>query len=122
MAKIHPLSPPPESSGLRAKDLKNLPCLVLPGEQLQEEKSAKDDKPWEFVECEVIVLDRSGIVQRADGVRISWARAVPQLLDAKGQWLAVRPVEDGNAVVLEELTGADLEVAKRVLDELDENG
>jgi hypothetical protein len=118
MTKVHPLAPPPESSGLRAKDLKNLPLLILPGEH-KSETSKRDEKPWEFVECRVIVLDRSGIVQQADGVRISWARAIPQLVDAHGEWIAVRPVEDGNAVVLAELEGADLAVAERVLDDLD---
>jgi hypothetical protein len=122
MSRLHAPPPPPESSGLRAKDLKNRPCLVLPGD-LKSEKSNRDENDWTFVECRVAVIDRSGIVERGDNVRISWARAVPQLTDFAaeypGEWMPCRPVEDGNAVILAELEGADLEVAERVLEELD---
>jgi hypothetical protein len=118
MVTLHNPSPAPESSQLRAKDLKNLPLLVRPGEYREEE--GRDGKPWNFVECEVIVLDRSGIVQRADELRFSWARAIPQLREFTGEWVACRPVEEDQAVVLAPLTGADLDVAQRVLDELDD--
>jgi hypothetical protein len=121
MSKLHPLIPPSESSGFRAKDTVGLPLLILPGER-KSEKSKRDDKPWDYVDCRVIVLNDSGIEKQGDGVRYSWARALAQLEDAHGEWIAVRPVEDGNAIVLEELTGADLEVAERVLDELTGEG
>jgi hypothetical protein len=111
-------SPPPESSGLRAKDLRNQALLVRAGEY-REEKSGRDDKPWCYYECDVILLDRAGKKQSASGVRISWSRTLAQLSEFVGEWMACRPVEDGNAVVLEPLTGPDLEVAERVLGELD---
>ncbi len=117
MAQLRDPSPPPESSGLRAKDLKNLPILILPGEY--KEETGQNGDPWKYVICEVVVLDRSGIVQRADGVRISWARTIQPLMDSQGEWLACRPVEDGNAVILEPLKDGAREVAERVLDELD---
>jgi hypothetical protein len=44
----------------------------------------------------------------------------PQLLEFSGEWIACRPVEEDVAVILAPLTGADLEVAQRVLDELDD--
>jgi hypothetical protein len=116
--QLHPVAPPPESSGLRAKNIKNLPCLIRPGEY-KEEPKGKDDDPWCYWSCEVVIFDGSGIKERADGVRISWARTLNQLKDAAGNWIAVRPVEDGRSVILEPLTGADLAVAERVLDELD---
>jgi hypothetical protein len=114
--RLHPVAPPAESSGLRAKDLKNRSLLVRPGEYHEED--GRDGKPWKYFQAEVYVLDRSGIVEHGDGVRISWARTLNQLGDAAGEWIAVRPVEDGNAVILEPLTGDDLAVAERVLDEL----
>jgi hypothetical protein len=118
MSRIHPLIPPSESGGFRAKDTVGLPLLLLPGER-RSEKSKRDEKPWEYFDCRVIVLNDSGIEKEADGVRYSWSRALAQLEDAHGEWIAVRPVEDGNAIVFEELTGADLDVAERVLDELE---
>jgi hypothetical protein len=121
MAKYHAPPPPPDSASIRAKDLRNKPLAILPGEY-REETSRRDDAPWRYVECEVLLLGADGIAQRADGVRISWTRAVRQLRDFAaefpGDWMPCRPVEDGNAVVLEELEGADLEAVERVLDEL----
>jgi hypothetical protein len=113
-------SPAPESSQLRAKNLKNKPLLVRPGEE--GEQQGKDGNPWRYIVCEVVALDRSGIVERGDGVRFSWARALPQLIDGRDIWIACRPVEDGNAVILEPLDGAERDVAERVLDELGDDG
>jgi hypothetical protein len=121
MSRLHQPPPPPENSGTRAKDLKNQVCLVLPG-QLKTEKSNRDDNDWVYVECRVAVCDRSGLVSLSDNVRISWARAVPQLTafaaEFPDEWMPCKPIEDGNAVILAELEGADLAVAERVVDEL----
>ena len=45
-------------------------------------------------------------------------RCLPQLEAAKGEWLAVRPHDTGNGIVLVDLQGDALEVAERVLEEL----
>jgi hypothetical protein len=116
--KLHSVAPPAESSGLRAKALKNLPCLVRPGER--KEATGRDGEPWVYHSCDVVVLDSTGIKERGSDVRIAWVRTLNQLEDAVGNWIAVRPVEDGQSVILEPLEGADLAVAERVLDEIDD--
>jgi hypothetical protein len=117
MSQLHRVVPPGESSGLRAKQIKNLPCLIRPGER--KEATGRDGEPWIFHSCDVIVLDSTGIKERGSDVRIAWVRTLNQLADAVGEWIAVRPVEDGQSVILSPLEGADLEVAERVLDGLD---
>jgi hypothetical protein len=111
--------PAPESTGLRAKDLRDKPCLIRPGKP--GEVTGRDGEPWVFIDCTAILLNGKGIEERADGVRISWARALPQLEAAPGTWIACKPVEDKRAVVLEPLTGAERAVAERVLAELDDD-
>jgi hypothetical protein len=117
MPIIDPI-PAPESTGLRAKDLRNKPCLIRPGEL--GELPGRDGQPWRFVTCRVLVLNEYGIEESADGVRISWARALPQLEAASGTWIAAKPVEDQRAVILEPLTGAERECAEATLAELGE--
>jgi hypothetical protein len=97
--------------------LRNTPILVKPGQRY--ERDGQDGKPWVYVECEVVTLDRQGIVEHADGVRVSWVRVLPQLEGARDQWVAARPVDTGEGIVLEPLSGAARDVAERVADELD---
>jgi hypothetical protein len=103
---------------MRASALKGLALLVKPG-ALKSEKG-RDGEDWDYYVCEVHALNDSGIEKSGTGVRFSWKRSMKQLKEANGGWLAVRPVEDGNAVILEALTGSELAVAERVLDDLDE--
>jgi hypothetical protein len=118
MAKLKPVSPPADADGMRAKDLKNLACLIQPVKKGNDPKG-RDGEPWDYWSCDVHVLGPDGIKESGTNVRISWGRSMNQLEDAAGNWIAVRPVEDGRAVILEPLEGADLAVAERVLDELD---
>ena len=70
-ARLAKLVPPGEEQTLlRAKDLKNVPLLLKPGQKYKKDDGA-DGKPWVYVECEVATLDRQGIVEHADNVRIS---------------------------------------------------
>jgi hypothetical protein len=118
MVLAKPAAPAAPVQSLRAKDLKNSPCLMRP--IVLREEDGQDGRPWVYWACEVAVLDRAGIVGDIHGgVRISWVRTMPQLEEAKGQWLACRPVETDAGVVLEALEGAALEVAERVAAEFD---
>jgi hypothetical protein len=114
---LTPGAPGDPVRNLRAKDLKNVPLLVKPG--ALREQNGQDDKPWIYRECEVVVLDRAGIVERSDNVRISWVRAMPQLEAAEGKSLACRPTDTGEGIVLNALEGDALRVAQRVVSELD---
>src|SRR5829696_5157013 len=117
MARVtDPVAPREPVKNLRAKELKNTPCLIRPGQYY--EKQGEDGKPWKYVECEVATLDRQGVVEQAGNVRISWVRALPQLQAAKGTWIACRPYDTGEGIVLQALEGDAREVAERVLDEL----
>lgn len=114
-------TPPPESSGegpsMRAKDLKNQPLILRPTKH--DVTPGKDDKPWEFVEADVWVLDRSGVVAHASGVRFSWWKVREQLRTQIGQFVAGRPKEgDDNSVHLEALSGPAREVAVQAMKEI----
>jgi hypothetical protein len=115
LAKLHPPAEPNKTP--RAKDLKNQAMLVRPGQKYVTEDGA-DGKPWKYVECTVVTLDRQGIVEQYDDVRISWVRTQQQLEASKGQWLAVKPVDTGEGVVLVGLEGQELAIAERVVGEL----
>ena len=115
LAKLHPPAEPSKTP--RAKDLKNQPLLIKPGQRYKKEDGA-DGKPWVYHECAVVTLDRQGIVDQYDDVRISWVRVLPQLEASKGQWLAVKPYDTGEGIVLVGLEGQELAVAARVVDEL----
>src|SRR5829696_2559400 len=119
MARLAQLSAPADAkTQVRAKDLKNQPLLVKPGER--QVADGADGEPWVYITCDVITLDRQGIVEQLSGVRFSWVRALRQLEAAQGSWLACKPYDTGEGVVLLDLAGPELEVAERVLDELDD--
>lgn len=114
------IDPPPAPEGgtnLRAADLKNRVLLLRPtGHDTVE---GKDGKPWEFVECDVWVLDRAGIVEEGTGVRFSWWKAVAQLKGSIGQFVACKPVEqDDRSVELLPLSGDARQVAEKVAAEI----
>lgn len=112
--------PPPAPEGghnLRAADLKNRVLLLRPTQH--DTVEGKDGKPWEFVACDVWVLDRAGIVEQGDGVRFSWWKAVAQLKDSIGRFVACKPVEqEDRSVELVPLTGEARSVAERVAKEV----
>lgn len=114
------IDPPPAPEGggqLKASELKNRVLLLRPTEH--DTVEGKDGKPWEFVACDVWVLDRAGIVEEGTGVRFSWWKAIAQLKGAIGQFVACKPVEqDDRSVELLPLTGDARDVAERVAGEL----
>lgn len=116
--------PEPEESSeptLRAKTLKNRPLIVRPVDHKTE--AGQDGKPWEFVECDVWVLDRSGVEQFASGVRVSWWKARNQIKGAIGAYIACRPEEmDDNSVVLRPLRGEARKVAEQVIADIKGEG
>lgn len=118
------IDPPPAPEGmerLRAQDLKNRVCIIRP--QFEDTLEGKDGKPWNFVECDVWVLDRAGIEAEATGVRISWWKAVAQLRGQFGGLVACRPVEQpDNSIELTPLVGDARAVAERVATELEARG
>jgi hypothetical protein len=102
---------------LRAKEIKNHSVILKPIKRGEAE--GKDGTPWSFAECDVWLLDRSGVARHESGVRISWKRVLPQLEDRYGQYVLCRPKElDGGGVVLVGLEGEAREVAERVVSEL----
>jgi hypothetical protein len=104
---------------LRAKELKNRAVILKPIARGEEKSKEPGDAPWVFAECDVWLLDRSGIERHETGVRISWKRVLPQLEDRYGQYVICRPKElDGGVVVLVGLEGDAREVAERVVSEL----
>ena len=115
------LNPEPAKPSLRAKDLLGQALLIRPGEY-REEQSARDEKPWKFAACTVLVLNGDGIKSREEDVRISWTYVVPQLRRHPGEWIHGRPVKHDQTVVLEPLDDKELAVAERVLEGLDSEG
>lgn len=123
---VDPPAPPEvgETTSLRAKDLKGQVCIFQPvGEGEWPAKPATESKPAQspqpYIECSVWTLDRAGIVQHQDGVRVSWWRAVGQLREMMGQYIAARVVEqDDRSVVLVALEGAARDVAETAIKEI----
>ena len=133
------IDPPPAPEGgssLRATDLKNQPCIIRgselgtwpakPAEYDGEGNVVKKaQKESEYVECEVWTLDRAGLLDHHEGVRISWWKAVDQLKGNLGALVACRPMQvdpNNNAISLEPLTGAARDVAQDVAANLIDNG
>lgn len=99
---------------LNAKNLKN--CVLVVKPTSHETIPGKDGKPWEFVECDVWVLDRTGVVETGQGVRFSWWRAVRRLQGQIGEFVGCKPVEqDDNSVDLLPLEGDAKKVAEQVV-------
>jgi hypothetical protein len=105
--------PPVPETHLRPSDLKNRVLLLRPCRH--DVVEGRDGKPWEFVECCVWVLDRAGVVEYAENVRLSWRKAVAQLRLVMGQLVACRPVEqEDRSIELVPLKGEARAVAERV--------
>lgn len=112
MSFADPIDPPDPEERMGAADLKNKVCLFRPqawGEwpakdaELDEEgrtvKKAQGPRP--YVECDVWVLDRAGIVESGAGIRVSWWRAVKQLEPvALGSFILAQPVEQQDRSVV----------------------
>lgn len=121
---VDPMPPAEGDGGLKAKDLKNKPLIVLPKRRGTEKGTQPDDngdiKDWDYVECDVWVLDRMGVEESGKGVRFSWWKVLPGLESQIGLYVGVRPRQEnnGNAVIFEPLTGSAREVAAKVVAEL----
>lgn len=120
---------PPEGGGttMRAKDLINRSCIFRPtGEGYWPAKPATEheraQKAQPFVECDVWVLDRAGVIEEGTGVRVSWWKAVEQLKAAPpGSFMPGKPrTEEGsNAIYLAPLTPEARTVALAVIESLE---
>jgi len=121
---VDPPEPPEAGASMKAKDLKNKVCLFFPtamgewpAKEATENEGAKAPQP--YVECDVWVLDRAGVTESGSGVRVGWWRAVAQLKDSIGQYVAAKPVEqEDRSVILLPLSGEARDVASTVLKEL----
>lgn len=121
---LDPPDPPEGQASLKAKDLKNKVCLFRPtalgewpAKEATEDQKAQGPQP--YVECDVWVLDRAGVIEEGTGVRVGWWRAVEQLKNQMGQVVGAKPMEqDDRSVVLVALTGEAREVAAKVSAEL----
>ena len=109
-----------DANRMNAKNLKNQVLLLkptlhdtVPGTK---PNANGEVKPWEFVECDVWVLDRTGVVETGQGVRFSWWRAVRRLQSQIGEFVACKPMEqDDNSVDLVPLEGDARKVAAQVV-------
>ena len=131
-----PLVDPPEApeggGSIRAGDLLNKICLFRPesiGEWPAREAETDEEGnvtrqasgPKPYVECSVWVLDRAGVIEEGEGVRVSWWKAFEQLKNQIGNYVGANPVKDqgSNAVSLVPLRGEAREVAAKVVSELE---
>jgi hypothetical protein len=97
--------------------LKNRPCILRP--TMRGKAESKDGSEWNYIECDVWLLDRSGVERHEEDVRISWKRVMPQLDGKFGQYVLCRPKEtEGGGVVLVGLDGEARKDAERIVDEL----
>lgn len=119
--------PPPEpgegGSTLRAKALKNRALILQPVSFHQDGKGkdrAGNPTTYEYVKCNVWVLDRAGVETSDSGLQISWWRAREQLRQQMGELVACRPIEEqDNSVVLAPLQGVPREMAEKVVAEIE---
>jgi hypothetical protein len=117
MGTLANVPPPGEPNKTpRAKDLKNVPMLLKPGQKYVIDGA--DEKKWTYVECDVVTLDRQGVVGQYEDVRFSWGRTLPQLEERKGQWLACKAIDTGEGIIFVGLEGRELETAVRVIGEI----
>lgn len=104
MSFVDPADPPEASERLKAGDLKNKVCIFRPqvlGMWDDREENGQVKKGGRYIECDVWVLDRAGIVEESTGVRISWWRAVAQLEPHIGEFVLASPREqDDRSVIL----------------------
>lgn len=121
---LDPPPPPDPGERMKAADLKNKVVLLRPTKHDvidgKPDPKTGEVKPWEFVECDVWVLDRVGIVEQDRGIRISWWRAVAQLCEAIGSFVACKPLEqEDRSVILASLVGESREVATQAIKEIE---
>lgn len=104
MTFVDPADPPEASERLKAGDLKNKVCIFRPTAVdvwPDREEEGRTKKGGKYIECDVWVLDRAGIVEESTGVRISWWRAVAQLEPHIGEYVLASPREqDDRSVIL----------------------
>lgn len=128
-----PIEPPEGGQSMKATDLQNKVCLFRPTGT--GEWPAKPDEyddagnvvkkargPQTYIECDVWVLDRQGILEHGTGVRVSWWKAVAQLQSVDlGDFVLAMPrkEEDSNAVVLVKTSKQEWrDVGERVVKEI----
>lgn len=112
MTFADPIDPPEGGQSMKATDLQNKVCLFRPTargewpareEHVEDGKTIKASGPRPYIECDVWVLDRQGILEEGTGVRVSWWKAVKQLEDVElGEFVLAMPrkEDDSNAIVL----------------------
>jgi hypothetical protein len=108
-----PVEPPEGGQSIKAADLQNKVCLFRPtahgewpAKAAHVDENGKEWKaqgPSPYIECDVWVLDRAGILEEGTGVRVSWWKAVKQLEAVElGDFVLAMPrkEDDSNAIVL----------------------
>lgn len=114
---------PGELTGMmKSKDLINKPLIIRP-RAVRHDGQGKDDDgnptTYSYVNCDVWVLDRAGVVESGTDVQFSWKRVIPQLADRIDKYVAGTPrVTDNNSRVLEPFTDKGKEIARRVIGEI----
>ncbi len=131
MSDYDPPPPPEGGSGMRATDLVNKVCIFRtcstgewPAKEAADGQPARKAQP--YVECDVWVLDRAGILEEGTGVRVSWFKVYDQLAGGKdarpiGSFTTGMPQQEegGKAIVLTKLVGDAAAVANRIVPELE---
>jgi hypothetical protein len=122
---VDPAPPAEGMAMMKAADLVNKVCLFRPVEVGEwPAKPAADGKKAQaaqkYIECDVWVLDRAGVLEEGTGVRVAWYRCVDDLEAKMGQFVGGKPVkEDGtNSIILVPLEGAARDVAAQVVTDL----
>ena len=121
---VDPGEPGELTSGfLKAKDLINKPLIIRPRAVRYDGKGKDADgnpTTYTYIDCDVWVLDRAGVVEESTGVRIAWKRVIPQLEDRIDQFVAGTPVVmDDNSRVLQPFSKPESrELASRVIAEI----
>jgi hypothetical protein len=132
MTFTDPVEPPEGGLSMKATDLQNKVCLFRPmarGEWPAKEAHTTEDGttmkaqgPRPYVECDVWVLDRAGIIEEGTGVRVSWWKAVAQLEAVEfGDFVLAMPrkEDDSNAIVLIKTSKEEWrEIGARVVKEI----
>ncbi len=115
-------APPPEAtegSSMRAKDLKNKPCIFHPTKE-GEWPAREDMNGGAYVACDVWVLDRQGVVEHGTNVKVSWWRCLDDLRAHMGGYLGGKPEQqDDNSVILAPLSDAAQKVGEQVVADLE---
>lgn len=89
---------PSSGSGMRSKHLYNRTLLVRPqshGEDVGE------DGPYQFWNCDVVILNAAGVEEHGSNVRIGWQNVQTGLKNRQGSWIFAKAVQKGTAWVLD---------------------